>query len=62
MKIISLNVIGLGVGFEKLSLKRNFRRMDPNVIRLQETMVSGAKVQEALNFYPQGLVYSYYGI
>ena len=49
MKILSLNVRGFGGSHKKLSLKRLIKRVDPDIILFQETMVNGGKVREALN-------------
>lgn len=50
MKILSLNLRGFGGTSKKLSLKRLIRRLDPDIIMLQETMVVGSKTIEALNY------------
>jgi exonuclease III len=49
MKLLSLNIRGFGGTSKKLSLKRLVKRTDPDIVFLQETMVDGNIVREALN-------------
>ena len=48
MRFLSLNVRVFGGSLRKLSLKSLLKRVKPTIILLQETMVNGGKVREAL--------------
>ena len=46
MKILSINIRGLGAVPKKFSLKWLITTMSPSVILIQETMTEGNKVEE----------------
>ena len=48
MKILSLNIRGIGVNSQKNSLKRLLANIRPTVLLLQETMMEGRKAEEMI--------------